>query len=236
MSKPLIGVVPLWDEEKKSLWMLPGYMDGVEQAGGLPVILPLTADKTALEQICKTVDGLLFTGGQDVSPAIYGEEKSEYCGEICVLRDEIESFLFSHYVMEMDKPGFGICRGIQFFNAFLSGTLYQDLNTQYKGVLPQGHHQKQPYDKPSHKVKIKNDSPLHTLLGADEIAVNSCHHQGVKELSRELVCMAEAEDGLVEAVYLPLKKFAWAVQWHPEYSLNDENSRKLFVAFINACL
>jgi putative glutamine amidotransferase len=73
-------------------------------------------------------------------------------------------------------------------------------------------------------------------LGADEISVNSCHHQGVKELSRELVCMAEAEDGLVEAVYIPVRKFAWALQWHPEHSLNDEISRKLFVAFINACL
>jgi putative glutamine amidotransferase len=136
----------------------------------------------------------------------------------------------------MDKPAFGICRGIQFFNAFLGGTLYQDLNTQYKGILPQGHHQKQPYDKSSHNLKIEQGSPLHTLLEADEIAVNSCHHQGVKELSCELVCMATAEDGLVEAVYIPEKKFVWAVQWHPEYSLNDENSRKLFVAFINACL
>ena len=222
MSKPLIGVVPLWDEEKDSLWMLPGYMDGIERAGALPVMLPLTTDKPALEQICGAFDGLLFTGGQDVSPSLYGEEKKEYCGEICTLREE------------MDKPAFGICRGIQFFNAFFGGTLYQDLNTQYKGVLPQGHQQKQPYDKPSHKVKIKQGSPLHTLLGEEEIAVNSCHHQGVKELSSGLVCMATSEDGIVEGVYIPGRKFAWAVQWHPEYSLNDEYSRKLFVAFVTA--
>jgi putative glutamine amidotransferase len=234
MSKPLIGVVPLWDEEKKSLWMLPGYMDGLEQAGGLPVILPLTTDKPALEQICHTIDGLLFTGGQDVSPALYGEEKREYCDEICVLRDEMEAALFSLFVTEMDKPAFGICRGIQFLNAILGGKLYQDLNTQCKSDLR--HHQKKPYYESSHKVIIKEGSPLHVLLGADEIAVNSCHHQGVKELSRKLVCMATSEDGLVEAVYLPGRKFAGAVQWHPEYSLNDENSRKLFVAFINACL
>jgi putative glutamine amidotransferase len=234
MSKPVIGVVPLWDSEKDSLWMLPGYMDGIERAGGLPVMLPLTSDKSALEQICRNVDGLLFTGGQDVSPDMYGEEKKEYCGEICALRDEMESFLLTRFVMEMDKPAFGICRGIQFFNAYFGGTLYQDLNIQYKSGLC--HHQKKPYDKPSHKVKIIKDSPLYALLGAEEIAVNSCHHQGVKELSRKLVCMATAEDGLVEGVYVPLKKFAWAIQWHPEYSLNDENSRKLFTAFVNACL
>jgi putative glutamine amidotransferase len=216
--------------------MLPGYMDGIEQAGGLPVMLPLTADKSALEQICRNVDGLLFTGGQDVSPDMYGEEKKEYCGEICTLRDEMESFLLTRFVMEMDKPAFGICRGIQFFNAFFGGTLYQDLITQQKTDKKLVHKQALPYDKPSHKVKIKEDSPLYALLRTDEIAVNSCHHQGVKELSRDLVCMATAEDDLVEAVYIPQKKFAWAIQWHPEYSLNDENSRKLFVAFINACL
>jgi putative glutamine amidotransferase len=234
MSKPLIGVVPLWDEEKDSLWMLPGYMAGIEQAGGLPVMLPLSTDRPLLEQICRTVDGLLFTGGQDVCPALYGEEKSECCGEICTPRDKMESTLFSLFVMEMDKPAFGICRGIQFFNAVLGGTLYQDLDTQYKIGPPLRHQQNKPYHKSSHKVTITLGSPLYKLLGADEIAVNSCHHQGVKELSRELVCMAEAEDGLVEAVYMPDRKFVWALQWHPEYSLDDENSQKLFSAFVNA--
>jgi putative glutamine amidotransferase len=235
MDKPIIGVVPLWDSEKDSLWMLPGYMHGIERAGGLPIMLSLTTDKVALEQICRTVDGLLFTGGQDVSPALYGEEKADCCGEICASRDIMEAMLFSLFVTELDKPAFGICRGIQFINALLGGTLYQDLDTQYKTVPQLCHHQKQPYDKPSHKVSIKQGNPLHALLMADEIAVNSCHHQGVKELSPELVCMAVAEDGLVEAVYMPGKKFVWAVQWHPEYSLNDENSKKLFLTFVDAC-
>jgi putative glutamine amidotransferase len=240
MNKPLIGVVPLWDTEKDSLWMLPGYMDGIAQAGALPVMLPLTTDGTALEQICRTVDGLLFTGGQDVSPALYGEEKADYCSEICAQRDLMEAMLFSLAVTGLDKPAFGICRGIQFFNALLGGTLYQDLGVQYKGIAQGGpqlrHHQEKPYDEPSHTVTVKQGSPLHTLLGADKIAVNSCHHQGVKDLSPELVCMAEAEDGLTEAVYMPGRKFAWAVQWHPEYSLNDQYSQKLFSAFVNACL
>jgi putative glutamine amidotransferase len=225
VSKPLIGVVPLWDEEKKSLWMLPGYMSGIEQAGGLPVMLPLSTDKEALEQICQMVDGLLFTGGQDVSPALYNEKKSELCGEVCVLRDEMEIALFSRAVMELNKPAFGICRGIQFFNAFMGGTLYQDLKD---------HRQKPPYNEPLHRVKIEQGSPLYALLKTDEIAVNSCHHQGIKDLSKKLVCMATAKDGLVEAVHVPGKKFAWAVQWHPEYSLDDENSRKLFEAFVEA--
>jgi putative glutamine amidotransferase len=236
MNKPLIGVVPLWDAEKDSLWMLPGYMDGIEQAGGLPVMLPLSTNKPLLEQICRTVDGLLFTGGQDVSPAIYGEEKTPYCAEICTRRDQMETILFSLAITELDKPAFGICRGIQFFNALLGGTLYQDLDAHYKGVSPLPHHQKKPYDQSSHSVTIKSDSPLGALLGAGTIAVNSCHHQGVKDLSPKLVCMAEAEDGLVEAAYMPDRKFTWAVQWHPEYSLHDQYSQKLFTSFVNACL
>jgi putative glutamine amidotransferase len=240
MSKPLIGVVPLWDEGRDSLWMRPGYMDGIEQAGGLPVMLPLTADKTLLELICHTVDGLLFTGGQDVAPAFYGEEIDKYCGNICARRDQMEATLFSLFVKEMDKPAFGICRGIQLFNVMLGGTLYQDLDTQYnsvpQGVTPLCHQQKQLDYKPAHKVTIMAASPLHTLLGADEIAVNSSHHQGIKDLSRELACMAVAEDGLMEAVYMPGRKFVWSVQWHPECSLNDEYSQKLFLTFVNACL
>jgi putative glutamine amidotransferase len=236
MNKPLIGIVPLWDEKKTSLWILPGYMNGIERAGGLPVMLPLATDKAALEQICRMVDGLLFTGGQDVCPDLYRETKNDCCGEICLPRDKMEAILFSLAVMEMDKPAFGICRGIQFFNALLGGTLYQDLDTQYKIGRPLPHQQDKPYHKSSHKIIITLGSPLQKLLGADEIAVNSCHHQGIKELSGELACMAEAEDGLVESVYMPGRKFVWAMQWHPEYSLDDEYSQKLFSAFIDASI
>jgi putative glutamine amidotransferase len=235
MRRPVIGLAPLWDEEKDSLWMLPGYMDGIEQAGGLPVMLPLSTDKLMLEQICRSVDGLLFTGGQDVCPGLYGEEKSTCCGTICDKRDDMESLLFSISVMSMDKPAFGICRGIQLFNVLLGGTLYQDLPAQYKGMPQLCHRQKPPYGMPDHRVTIGTGSPLHALLGTDTMAVNSCHHQGIRELSQELVCMAVAEDGLIEAVYVPCRRFVWAVQWHPEYSLHDENSRLLFEAFINAC-
>jgi putative glutamine amidotransferase len=197
-------------------------------------MLPLTTDKAELEQLCRTVDGLLFTGGQDLCPDLYREVKSDCCGEICLPRDKMEAILFSRFVMEMDKPALGICRGIQFLNALLGGTLYQDLGTQYKIGPPMVHQQKPPYDKFSHTVAITLGSPLYKLLGTDEITVNSCHHQGIKELSGELVCMAEAEDGLVEAVYMPGKKFVWAIQWHPEYSLSDEHSQKVFSAFVTA--
>ena len=235
MSIPVIGITPLWDEDRDSLWMLPGYMDGVKRAGGMPVMLPLSSDEVLIEQICRTVDGLLFTGGQDVFPGLYHEEASAYCGPVCKKRDNMEIALFSEAVIKKNKPALGICRGLQLFNAALGGTLYQDLPSQFKGRIPINHRQNPPADEPSHTVMINSGSPLHLWLNVESIEVNSSHHQGVRVLSPELESMAVAEDGLIEAVYMPGRKYVWAVQWHPELILYDENSHILFDAFVGAC-
>ena len=230
--KPIIGVMPLWDEEKESLWMLPGYLDGIRQAGGLPVIFPFTTDEQELKQLAGMCDGFLFTGGHDVSPWVYKEEPLEGMIDCCEKRDIMETVVLREAVAE-DKPVLGICRGIQFINAALGGTLYQDIPTQHPSEV--NHHQDRPYDAPSHEVTIAEGSPLHKCLGTDRIPVNSCHHQAIKVLSPELAVMAAAEDGIIEAVYRPESRFLWAVQWHPGFSYKvDENSRKLFRAFIGA--
>lgn len=232
MNKPTIGIIPLVDEEKDSYWMLPGYMQGVLAAGGLPVMLPLTTDRTLLAQMAQTLDGFLFTGGHDVSPALYGETPLPACGTCCAQRDEMEAALLP-LLLEKDVPVLGICRGIQFLNAALGGTLYQDLPTQAPSELV--HHQAPPYDVPAHIVLLVENTPLHALLGETAIAVNSYHHQAVKTLAPALRAMAYATDGLVEAAYMPGKKYVWAVQWHPEFSfLKDANSRKIFESFLRA--
>lgn len=232
MKKVMIGVVPLIDEQRCSYWMLPGYFEGVLEAGGIPVMLPLTADRELLGQLADRLDGFLFTGGHDVSPSIYGEDALPACGECCKPRDDMESELLS-LAMQQDKPVLGICRGIQFINAKLGGSLYQDLPTQIKSDIE--HHQSPPYDLPVHDVRIVENTPLSTLLNAAEISVNSYHHQAIKLLSPRLRPMAFSPDGLVEAFFAPDKKFLWAVQWHPELSFKkDENSRKIFAVFVNA--
>lgn len=231
--KPWIGCMPLVDKERESYWLLPGYMEGIILAGGIPIMLPLTGEKDIIIQLAEQCDGFLLTGGQDVSPQIYGEEKLSVCGECSEERDAMEQLLLPR-VLELDKPVLGICRGIQFLNAALKGTLYQDLPRELPS--PFEHHQKPPYDVPSHKVKICEDTPLHKLIGKREISVNSYHHQGIKKLSPFLQAMAYAPEGLVEAVYMPDKKFVWGVQWHPEFSYQkDEDSVKIFQAFVNAC-
>lgn len=229
--KPMIGVMPLWDETKDSIWMLPGYFVGIEKAGGIPVMFPFTDDRADVDQLVDVCDGILFTGGHDVSPEIYHEDKLP--GTIpCIQRDCLETIVLRKAI-ETDKPILGICRGIQFINAALGGSLYQDIPTQRPSATD--HRQAAPYDIPSHTVRIKKESPLYECLKTEVLPVNSCHHQAVRELACGLEEMALAEDGLIEALYMPSRRFLWAVQWHPEFSYkSDENSMKIFRAFIMA--
>ena len=231
MKKAVIGVTPLWDRDWDSCWMLPGYLVGLELAGALPITLPLTEDAGDISRLVSLCDGFLFTGGQDVSPELYGEKPCVTCGEICAKRDTFEQRLFTQ-ALEQDKPMLGICRGIQFFNACLGGTLYQDLPTEHPSEV--AHAMRPPYDRAVHSVAILPETPLAALLGRTELGVNS-YHQAIRMLAPGLAEMARGEDGLVEAVYMPDKPFVWAVQWHPEFSFRtDENSRKIFSAFVAA--
>ena len=232
MSKPIIGVMPLWDDEKESLWMLPGYFEGISQAGGIPVMLPLTDDNQELEQLVKMCEGFLFTGGHDVTPELYGETALEGLVCSCSKRDAMENEVLELAIANK-KPILGICRGIQFINAALGGTLYQDIPTQHPTQID--HHQAPPYDVSVHEVEIVKGSPLYKCLNTERLSVNSYHHQAVKDVAPGLKIMAAAEDGLVEGLYMPEHRFLWAVQWHPEFSFwKDENSRKIFKAFVDA--
>jgi len=230
MKKKIIGVVPLWDDEKESLWMLPNYLDAIISESALPIVFPLTTDEKDIKQLASMCDGILFTGGHDVSPSVYGEQKRDVCGEPCAARDTMEGILLD-ICIQTPMPALGICRGIQFFNAYLGGTLYQDLPTDFPSTVE--HHMSAPYDKYIHTVSLIKDTPLYDLLRVDTLPVNSYHHQAIANLSPKLKPMAIAEDGIVEAVYLPEHPFLWAVQWHPEFLYGcDEPSRKIFREFL----
>ncbi|MGN1014438.1 MAG: gamma-glutamyl-gamma-aminobutyrate hydrolase family protein [Butyricicoccus sp.] len=232
-QRPVIGVLPLYDEEKESLWMLPGYPDCLQEAGALPLMLPQRMDQGEMEQVLRLCDGFLFTGGHDVNPELYGEKALPECGLWNEERDKLEAALFRLAYQE-DKPMLGICRGIQLFNAMLGGTLYQDLPSQRSSSTE--HHMHPPYDRPCHRVYLTHGEPLAQLLGCTELAVNSYHHQAVKRMADGLRMMARSEDNLVEAVYDPSKTFVWAVQWHPEFSFRSDGSAgKIVSAFVRAC-
>lgn len=230
MKKPLIGLIPLVDEGRESFWMLPGYMAGIARAGGLAVMLPLTGEDVDIENLVERFDGFLFTGGHDVDPALYGQEKEGYCGDLCPGRDTMEQKLLKA-ALAADKPVLGICRGLQLMNAVLGGTLWQDIPTQFPSET--NHRMAAPYGRAEHTVQVNPELPFGNLPLT--LGVNSCHHQGIRELAPELKVWAKAPDGLVEAVYLPGKRYARAVQWHPEFfQVEDELSRTIFSGFVEA--
>ena len=218
--KPVIGLIPLYDDEKESYWMLPGYMKAIEKSGGVPIMLSFSQDKDELTVAYGLCDGILFTGGHDVNPTIYGQVISDKCGISCETRDVMEGFLLDLCVSD-NKPLLGICRGLQFINAHLGGTLYQDLPTEYQSNIE--HHMTPPYDIAIHNVEVRG--------------VNSYHHQAIKELADGLEAVAISEDGLVESIAIKNQKFAIAVQWHPEFSYDSsDDSKKIMKAFVDSCM
>ena len=216
-QSPIIGVTPLWDAERKSVWMLPDYLDGIRAAGGIPVVLPLEMSDADADQIVETCDGFLFTGGQDVGS--------------CPERDALETLVLSK-ALPSDKAILGICRGLQFINVFLGGTLWQDLPSQHPSEIV--HRQGKPYGAPTHTVTLSGD--LSTLLGKETLEVNTLHHQAAKDLGENLEMMAVAPDGIIEAARMVNKRFVWAVQWHPEYMFKtDADSLAIFSCFVRHC-
>ncbi len=232
MSKsPIIGVTPLWDAERKSVWMLPDYLDGIKAAGGVPVVLPIEMSEADADRIVGTCDGFLFTGGQDVAPEFYGMKDATGAVVPSPERDKLETLLLSK-ALQADKAILGICRGLQFINAFLGGTLWQDLPSQHPSDIV--HRQGKPYGVPTHNVSLSGD--LRSLLGKDTLEVNTLHHQAIKDLGRDLEPMAESPDGLIEAVKMVGKRFVCAVQWHPEYMFKtDADSLRVFSWFVRQC-
>lgn len=235
MKKPVIGVIPLYDEKKESIWMLPGYLDGLTQAGALPVILPLHINEDAIEQVNNMVNGYVFTGGQDIEPELYEQKRKAYCGASCPPRDRLETLLYQK-ALEADKPILGICRGVQMINVLQGGTLYQDLRQEYTSAPKVEHHMVPPYDRAVHQVTIREESPLYGVLQKTQLSVNSYHHQAIRSLGKDLTVMAVSEDGLIEAVCHSKKRFVWGVQWHPEFSFrSDAASRAILRTFVEAC-
>lgn len=233
MKKPLIALTPLWDKKLNSYWMLPGYMDLIIKNGGVPVMLPFAEGEAAMEKIAQTFDGFVFTGGDDIKPDYYNEKKVPECADDCEERDKLEFALFKE-VIKTGKPVLGICRGMQFLNVAMGGSLYQDLPSMRKSDVV--HRQGQPYDGDIHTVEVYNDSLLHKIVKQDTISVNSLHHQAVKDLGKGVKACGIAPDGLVEAVYSPDHKFFLGVQWHPEMRFaKDENSMAIGKAFVDAC-
>lgn len=229
----LIGVTPTQDDHTGQITINDDYLNALCRAGALPVLLPLTDDPALLREIVDRVDGLVLSGGADVDPAFYGQETQPFCGDISPRRDAMELAL-CRMALEKDLPILAICRGEQVLNCVQGGTLYQDLAAQCPSPI---HHPC--HDRPReevHTVTVEADSLLGRITGMGTLGVNSRHHQAVDRLGDGLRVIARAQDGVIEGVEMPEKRFVLGVQWHPE-SLSEHRAeaQKLFNAFVEAC-
>ncbi|AQS84339.1 MAG: gamma-glutamyl-gamma-aminobutyrate hydrolase family protein [Acetobacter aceti] len=204
------------------------YMGAVIKAGGLPVALPYAPCLTG--KILDRLDGLIVTGGAfDIDPALYGEERNETTTTLKPGRTAAEMALLEA-AMKRDIPVLGICGGMQLLAAALDGSLIQDIASEQPTALP--HEQPNPRDQAGHIVSIEPYSLLGQIVGRGTMAVNSSHHQAVRDPGRGRVS-ARAEDGIIEAIEDPSARFCVGVQWHPEF-LIDPGDLALFTAFVEA--
>ncbi|MFL0505268.1 gamma-glutamyl-gamma-aminobutyrate hydrolase family protein [Ureibacillus sp. 179-F W5.1 NHS] len=229
--KPIIGVT--MTESNGQYCINEAYVKSILNAGGIPFVLPFGVEKDAVQFITK-IDGLLLTGGVDVHPHYFHEEPHLNLGHVMLERDQMEMAL-TKVALERKIPIFGICRGIQLLNIAMGGNLYQDINSQYEST-PILHQQRASRYVPSHYIEIKSNSHLHQIIGKEKIAVNSFHHQSVKNVPDSFSISAKATDGIIEAIELKDYPFCIGVQWHPEEMAvtQEEHSQKLFKAFIDA--
>ena len=232
---PLVGVTTsiTVGQTPERAYVNSAYLHAVQQAGGVPVLLPPQLSKASLERLVRGLDALLLTGGGDVDPATFGEEPHPTLYEVAPARDALETQV-TLIALERKTPLLAICRGIQVLNVALGGSLHQDVATE-PGTQIQ-HSQKEAREQTTHKVTVTPRSRLGRVLGAEDLEVNSFHHQVIKSLGRGLVPVAWAPDKLVEGVELDDdSQFVLGVQWHPEHLVgNSEPARRLFSALVTA--
>lgn len=204
-------------------------VNAVTDAGGLPMVLPLS-DKDNAELFVSRVDAIILTGGSDVDPLLFGEEPSLLIQNTEPHRDEFELAIIKA-AREQNKPILGICRGLQLLNVAFGGTIFQDLS--YYDGLELKHVQTTPYDAKVHSVKFEETSFLSGIFGTEN-TINSLHHQAVKDLADIFRPVGWAPDGVIEAIESTDEgSKIIAVQWHPEELINiDPQSQELFDEFI----
>lgn len=214
MTRPIIGITSYAEQARWGVWDAPAalipmaYVQAVERAGGRPLLVPPSED--GLEETLDALDGLLFSGGSDLDPDLYGAERHPATDGVRADRDRAELALLQT-ALERDMPVLAVCRGSQVFNVALGGDLVQHLPE----VVGDEKHKHTPGVFADHAVDVKAGTRLQQLVG-DRAPVKSHHHQGYGRLGEGLVESARAEDGTIEAFEDPSRRFALGVLWHPE--------------------
>lgn len=242
-KKPLIGITCNFDNsgrvgfvdgmgEVGQTWsyLYSDYIDFVKKAGGIPLIIPIFEDVPAALELLDELDGVLISGGNDISPLLY-QERISYAGKLSFERDE-QDFAIIQHAVEKKIPIFGICRGLQALNVYFGGTLHQDL--AQKGFLPHSMDNIASRNQPTHTVQLSENSLLRKTLKKEQLWVNSYHHSAIHQTAAAFEISAVSEDGIVEGIELVGDSFIAAVQWHPEMMFDSAEQLALLAPFIDA--
>jgi putative glutamine amidotransferase len=240
MKRPVIGIAGVLENASddspfhawKRIFTSQAYTISVERGGGIPVMLPPLEDPSLILEHLSLVDGVLFQGGGDIDPSVYGEKKSPLCGTTNKNEDLYQVELLRQ-ARKAGKPILGICKGFQVINVGFGGTLFQDLTLFSEESLRHNHYEDATH--PCHEIHIKPASLLWDVFHRETMEVNSLHHQILHRIGAGLSVIARATDGAPEAIQANEGPFLLAVQWHPEAMMMANNDMEpLFAAFTAA--
>jgi putative glutamine amidotransferase len=234
MPRPVIGITTDYNNNFTCYESPYDYATAVEKAGGLPILLPYRSDLSLVSQYADAIDGMLFSGGNDLDPKAWGESYHPKAEPIDPLRERFERALMAE-VEKRRTPTLGICLGSQLMNVHRGGTMYQflpeldrpdaiehrkiggDVNRDGGGEKPN-----------RHPVLLEKDTLASQAIGKGEVDANTSHKQAVKTLGRGLRIIAKSPDGIVEGVEDPTMPLWLGVQWHPERLHNEADHLALF--------
>jgi putative glutamine amidotransferase len=231
--RPRIGITMRIELETDRFYLSRHYSEAVEAAGGAPLHISLIPNSEYISAVINGLDGILLPGSDsDVDPLRYGHEPHQALGRVHSIKDETDLLMLEE-IERRRLPLFAICFGMQVLNVSRGGTLIQDIASQVQGAIK--HEQGAPRDRPSHRLRLLEESQLASLAESDCALVNSHHHQAIETVGRDLVASAWAADGLVEALEDPRSdRFVMAVQWHPELGWkSDPLSQGLFSRLVS---
>ena len=236
--KPFIGITTGFtgEDSQIAIFLRETYSNEVRRAGGTPILLPLDIKHEHVEEYTGRIDGILFSGGGDISPHLFDEDPIRELLTFLTIRDDTEMALMK-VALQLRLPVLGICRGCQIINVSLGGSLIQDIPRQIPESI--GHYPKGlPYHEPYHNVSIlPGESRMASIFKQPVIRTNSFHHQSVKELAAGLRKTAETSDGIIEAFEgIDPAWYVHCVQFHPETMCEKHPQfRGIFTDFVNAC-